>query len=299
MVITTADRTFRGLLDGIRDGRLFIRHIAEGGEVGYSFTPEEVRDFTIPGASFADEGIDLWERGEIADALPMLEAIGRQRFRYLPLLNHEQRRPLFALVAAQIAADDPRAAIASVSLLRPFVTTDREAAQLRDAELNAYLSLGLTADTRALARAWCAAADATEGSALGWKILAQLEFDAGNFDRALWTALQPVVFSTYLSLEDLDHCYVLAIASADALGDRATGLRLYREMNERAINWPDDRRFNAVALRYATLSASTGAVDEIPARKEPTFAPEPSSDPRELTLDEIRKSTASLGWTPP
>lgn len=300
VVVTTADRTFRGLLDGMRDGRLFIRHITEGGEVGYSFAPDEVREFTIPGADLASEGIDLWEHGETTEALPLLAAIGRQRFRYLPLLNREQRRPLFALIAAEIAANDPRAAIAFVGLVRPYATTHREAVELRDAELNAYVNLGLTAETRALAEAWCAAADATEGSALGWKILAQIEFDAGNFDHALWTALQPIVFSTYLSLEDLDHCYVLAIASADALGDRATGLRLYREMNARGLTWPDERRFNAVALRFATLSASIESPDQIPLEADATPTSElPNEEPPGLTLETIRKLVAPRSSTSP
>ena len=297
VVVTTANRTFRGLLDGTREGRLFIRHITEGGEVGYSFAPEDVREFNPPGTKLANEAIDLWERRELDDALPLLEAIGRQRLRYLPLLNREQRQPLFALVAAANESGDARAAIAYVSLLRPHVTTDREAAELRDAELNAYLNLGLTDETRVLAEAWCASADAIEGSALGWKILARLEFDAGNFDRALWIALQPIVSSTYLPLKELDRCYVLAIASADALDDPATALRLYREMNARGLAWPGDRKFNAVALRYATLSASTDSASELPTENQTTAATSPPIDSEMLTFGEIRKLVASRGST--
>jgi hypothetical protein len=235
LVTTTAKREFRGLLDGFRDGRLFIRAATGGGEVGYSFARDEIAKLQLPGTALEAEIAELWDRGEIREALPRLEALGRQRLRYLPVLNETQRAPLRRLVAASAQFGNPLATLGYVNQLRAVFTADADRALLRDAELDAHLQLGQRDEIRRLATAWCAESDPGGASALGWKILAQLAYDEGDFATARRVALQPIVFSGYLPMEHLEACYALAIGAARKLNDEGHAVLLESEAAERGM----------------------------------------------------------------
>ncbi len=289
VVTTTTHREFSGLLDGFRNGRLYIRNATSGGEVGYSFAPAEIDTLELPGAELQAEARELWDRGAGSDALPLLEALGRQRLRYLPVLTDAQLAPLRLLVAASSRAGNPLATIGYVNQLRPYLASSDDRALLRDAELDAHVKLGDRRELRRLATAWCIEADPTGPSALGWEILAQLAYDAGDFATARWTALQPIVFSGYLPMEHLDSCYALAIAAADKLKDTAHATTLFREMQARQLAWPATPALAATGQHYAGLATQTAAATatvETPSAAPPSATP-PMDQHRPLA--EIRK----------
>lgn len=235
VVTTKARRDFTGLLDGFRDGRLFIRAATDGGEVGYSFAPDEIAVLKMPGVELEAQAAELVDRGELSAALPLLEALGRQRLRYLPVLSPAQLEPLRWLVDASSRAGNPLATLGYIQPLRAYLTTAEDRIRLRDAELHAHLQLGQKDEVRRLAMAWCAEADVAGGSALGWWILAQLAFDEADYEQARRTALHPIVFSNYLPMDHLDACYAIAIAAAQKLGDDAHATALTQERQARGI----------------------------------------------------------------
>lgn len=235
VITTTAKREYTGLLDGFRDGRLFIRNATGGGEVGYSFAPAEIEKLKLPGGELDAQAAELVDRGELATALPLLEALGRQRLRYLPVLNPAHLESLRLLVSVSSRVGNPLATIGYVNQLRLLLTSPDERALLRDAELGAHVQLDHKDEIRRLASAWCAEADPAGDSALGWKILAQLAYDESDFEKARRTALEPIVFSAYLPMADLDRCYALAISAARKLNDHDHALILEHEAQERGL----------------------------------------------------------------
>jgi hypothetical protein len=284
-VTTPAGRTFRGLLDGWRDGRLYLRAARDGGEVGYSFTPAEIARLELPGAELQDRALDQWERGEAAAALPWLDALTRQRLRYLPVLDESQRRPLIACVTAQLRAGVPLLALGYAEQVLPVAQGAGERAALLDARLLATMSLGLKAEVGRLAQAWCMEAGTPGRSALGWSVLSRLAFEEGDADRALWLALQPIVLAGQPPAEHLDRCYTLAVCAAHRLGLRDYAAVLFREAGERGLSWTDDPAFFAIHAIYKTPpeeSPSVGARSPEP----PARAPSPD---RHRTLQEARK----------
>jgi hypothetical protein len=294
IVTTTANREFSGLLDGVREERLFIRVATGGGEVGYSFAPVEIEKLVLPGADIEAQASELWDRGAAAEALPLLEALGRQRLRYLPVLIEAHRRPLWLLIRASMRTGNPLATLGYINQLRPIAQNADDRALLRDAELDAHVKLGNADEIHRLASAWCAEADPAGNTALGWSILAQHANDAGDFTQARWTALQPVVFSGHLPMENLDTCYALAISAAHRLNDTAHATELFREMRARQLAWPATPAFAAIGPHYAALA--TGASAPVATPATPASAGEtavPRSEPDyNRPLSHVRKLIA-------
>lgn len=290
------DRKFTGRLSGFREGRLTISTATGGGEVGYSFAPEDIKELVLPGEGVASQAIELWERGENNEALPLLTALGRQRLRYLPILTSKQRAPLVALVQAMVIAEDFGGAIGTAGLILPFASGSNEKTVLEDAILRGNLALGFTAESKRLAEEWCAGADPSGGSALGWKVLAQLAFEGGDFDQSLWVALQPVVFSNFLPMAHLEECYAFAVASAHRLDDGSLANRLYRDMRERELAWPQIPGLAAIELHYAHAFAQEVDAHEIP-EPDNEFSPEPTEPAADLALplEKVRKTVTRPG----
>ena len=250
-VTTKGGRKFRGLLDGMREGRLWIKTARDGGEIGYSFAPGEIGALVLPGAEVEARANEWLDRGLAAEALPLLEALGRQRSRYLPILNAGQRRPLVRLVRVSDAVGDPYTTIGYARVLEPHVESEEERMILRDAVLNAHMRLNLKEEARELAEIWCREADSNGTSALGWMVLARLALDGNNVERARWIALQPIAFSRHRPTAHLDVCYAIAITAAHEGGDGDHARSLFIEMRERHLDWPRDERYAEVGAIYS------------------------------------------------
>lgn len=289
-VTTTARREFSGLLDGMQDDRLLLRLATGGGEVGYSFAPDEIAQLALPGADLEAQARELCDRGHWAEALPLLEALGRQRLRYLPVLRDPHFAALRLLVVASSRAGNPLETLGCINQLRPYLTQPPDRALLREAELAAYVELGDADAMRRLATAWCAEADPAGPSALGWVVLAKLAYQDRDFDRARWTALQPVVFSSYLPMEHLDTCYALAISAAHRLNDEAHAQALYSEMRARGLAWPEDPALADIGRHFVNPEAVTPD-EAVPADNGSAIVIRPTraaSEP-EPSLEDVRK----------
>ena len=285
-VVTTTGRTMRGTLDGFRDGRLHLRRAIDGGEVGHSFAPGEIARLTLPGQDLESDAIDLLDRGDLARAMPMLEALGRHGIRYLPVLDASRQRCLWLLVEHGPAAGDPPTVLGVVRAMAPIADTPEEQVLLLEAELEIALRTDTGDEARELARRWCLAADPSGRSALGWRVLAEAAYLRSDYDGARWLALQPVTFAGHLTMRDLDRCYALAIASADRLGDVAHARLLRREMAARRLPWPDDPGLASLGGHYATADPDQPALAFFPPESQATIRASAAADP---TLDQARK----------
>lgn len=229
-------RQFTGTLAGFDGEKLSLRTVQAGGEIILSFPKEEIRRIFFPGGSILEATRQSIERGDLPGALPYMEALLALRFPVFPLLPHEQRSLYASVPMAALAIDRPAAAIAYVDALRPYLTGEADRTKLRTAELLARYILRLD-DAREQASAWIADAPLFSESALGYFVLAAIHFENGAFEDALYTALQPMVFSGQIPVAYLPHCYSLAIASTHILGNDLHREQLLAEMRERNLPW--------------------------------------------------------------
>jgi len=109
-------------------------------------------------------------------------------------------------------------------------------------------------------------------SALGYRIAAALALESGDFETALWTALEPITFSGPLPMSDLAICYRIALAASLAMGEESHALLLFQEMRDRGLPWPKHQGDPEDTL-LSQLDALARPAGEI--RTEPS--PEPGS----------------------
>lgn len=239
-LVLTNGQALRGKAGGERDGRLVFRQVAGGGDVEYTFAPDEVERLTFADGQLKLQVFFLRAQGEHEKALAILEALYEQRAPYLAWMEADERAYFIDLVEVARDAGKPYLSVGVAKRLAMYTQDAATLAQLRDMILLGHYQLPLKADTQQLAETWIAERDRYGGSALGWYILARLHYDAGDVAKARDTALKPVVFSSQYPMDYLPHCYAIAILSAEALEDDTHANALKAEMEQRGLAWPAD-----------------------------------------------------------
>lgn len=228
-------------------GELIQIATAEGaGEIIHTFNVNQVNRFTIPGESYKTLAVEWIEAGKTDKALELMQLLYLQRVKILPLLPASESHFFIYYVDLILESDHPARAIAVTAVLKPQISHPAALRALDDAVLDSYNRLQLYDEARPLTQAWLAQRAPYGDSALGYYTHSADRLRSEQYDKALDTALQPIVFSTPNPPDKLAHCYAVAISAALGLRDKAYALTLYAEMQERALEWPtDDPTFKA------------------------------------------------------
>jgi hypothetical protein len=236
-LVLSGGREFQGTLSDVQQEQIDFRMVHEGGEVILSFPFDEIQEIFFPGKDIVEQTVEQIRSGDLTGALPYLESIIGARYALFPLIPPEDLSVFRALPLAALAVDNPAQAIAYAKAIKPYLTLPDDQKELRDVELLGYYRLQLQEEAEQLALAWIGEEDRFGDSALGYFILAALQFEAADYETALYTALEPIVFSGVLPKSYLAPCYSIAIASAHMVGDSAESEKLFREMKDRGIPW--------------------------------------------------------------
>ena len=262
-----------GKARSIRDGQLIFIRPSEGGQAEYAFSPDEVERLDFPGSAYKLQAIEFLNGGQPDLALPVLRALYQQRAPYLDFIPEDERAFFIKLVETARSVGDPYEAVGVAKNLLAHCKTPANRRRLNDLILLGYYKLPLVEDTRELAQAWISEHSRYGDSALGWYILARLDYDAGKPEIALQTALEPVTFSSQYPMAYLSHCYAVAILAALKLDDIAEALALAGEMQARHLNWPDDEGLEAYAESYQRL-LETSLAGQSPTKQESLTEPQ-------------------------
>ena len=285
---TKMGRTFRGVLNGIENNQLSLKIITpQNEEIIYRFSPAEVKNL-----SFTDQESEiiideLLFLGNEPAAISLLKDITEKRLPYLPFLKSSQQEIFLTLTRLYLESSQEARALNLAETLLPSTTDPVAKRFLRDAILQCHFQLGKNAATYALAKQWCQETSLPTPSALGWKILASLAYDEERWEEAIWIALQPITFSSYLPTDYLPDCYAIAIASCHEIGDTEKAKTLFNEMVDQSLQWPGDIRFLALYSHYESLRKE--ALLQINKSQENAISEKSPEKELNLSLDEVRK----------
>lgn len=255
-------RSLRGNANRIEDGNLIFEGASGAGQVEYTFTTNEILRIDFPGNELAVEANKLLTTGSLEAAMPILNALYRQRVRFFEFMPPNEVAYFQKLADTAYATGDYYLAVGVARNVRPHIEDPTIKRQLDDKELLAHYHLPLLEKTQSLADSWVTNWQPYDASALGWYVLGQLAFDRGEFDNALWLSLKPVVFSSQFTMEYLDHCYALAIVAAVEIEDYAEAQRLLDEMVSRKLEWPTAPKLQTY-IEYFNIGIPTPESDTI------------------------------------
>jgi hypothetical protein len=279
-VTNAQGRSFKGELRGFVGGQIVLMSREGGaGEVTRRFNRADVQAIIFPGYELTATAADHVANERWQDARDALETLARQRGPYLEVLTASDLGLFFALVDVRMRTGAEIDGIALARRLSQLKAAADRRAELVDAVLLGHWQLGLLDEARTLAREWCAKAKPDGPSALGWRILGEIELREARNDEALWIAMQPVAYASFENPPHLDTCYAIATTAAHRLGDDALAARLRAGLEERGLAWP-------AGFVEPDLSASAHAGSPTPgSSKKPDL---------HLRLDQVRKLIVNI-----
>jgi len=281
-IVTNAQgRSFKGELRGFVGGQVvLVSRDGDAGEVTRRFNRADVQAIVFPEYELTATAADYVANKRWQEARDALEFLARQRGPYLDVLNASDLGLFFALVDVRMRTGAEIDGIALARRLRNLEAAADRRGELDDAILLGHWQLELVDEAHTLAREWCARSKPDGPSALGWRILGEIELRAARNDDALWIALQPVAYASIEISSHLDACYAIATTAAHRLDDDALAARLRAGLDERGLAWP-------AGFVEPDLSASARAGD-LP-------APGSSKKPDlHLHLDQVRKLIVNI-----
>jgi hypothetical protein len=211
------------------------------GSAQMTFAAENIRDIAFPGRKYL-QVLGRWMRdpARTDDALEVFRAYYRQQGAFFQFLDAAELNLFEEYIRFAIESDKPLRAVAMIEVLRPHIEDPQRLKALDDSILLAFFRADMLDQAAEQAVAWVESAPSAGPSALGWRILADIQFRDEAYEDALWTALYPIAFANQILPEYLDICYAYAIAAAEETRQRALKARLIREMRERALSWPTE-----------------------------------------------------------
>jgi hypothetical protein len=220
--------------------RLQLEVRIAGGSAEMTFQAEEIVDIGFPGTEYLSLLSDYTrDPAKVEESLALFRAFYRQRGAYFQFMNPGELDLFVRYARYALEKDEPLRAVAIIEVLRPYIEDEALLKSLEDAALLAFFLGGLKDEAEAQARKWIEAASPAHESALGWRILAEIQFGKEHFEEALWTALYPVAFANQMPMEHLNECYAFAIAAATETRQPELSERLSREMAALELPWPD------------------------------------------------------------
>jgi len=208
------------------------------GEIIHTFNVNQVDRFTIPGDSYKNLAVEWIEQGNNNHAIQLMEMLYLQRVKILPLLPALESHFFIYYVRLILTSENPARAIAISEVLKPQISHPQALQALNDAILDSYNTLQLYEQTRTLTSVWLEGRNPYGDSALGYYTHSADLLRREDFEGALDSALQPIVFSTPNPPDKLTECYASAICAALGLRDKDYAILLYNEMLERSFEWP-------------------------------------------------------------
>lgn len=223
------------------DGQQLRLEVSLGGgsaEVAYPAT--DLRRIAFPGRNALAQ-LSEWTRdpARVEEALALFLAFYQQRGAFLSYLDPSELNLFVEYIRFALEHNKPLRAVAMIEVVRPHINDPAKLKALDDAVLLAFFKAGMLDEATAMAKTWIESAPPAGDSALGWRILAEIQFRKEAYEDALWTALYPIAFANQILPEHLDLCYALAIAAAQETRQDPIAERLTREMRARELTWPE------------------------------------------------------------
>jgi hypothetical protein len=284
---------FTGYVQSIEREKLTLKTKAGKGEVIYSFARGDITNVIFPGTELKLLVLELLEDNFYQQALPLMEALYEQQTPFFSFLKEPELFFFFKLAHVYLKTNALQKAITTANQLIPQIQDKQRLEQLNEIILLAYFKLQSYDQARSLAQMWVKKAKPFQQNALGWWILAYIAFEKKQYNEALWTSLQPIVFSGQLPMSYLGHCYSVAVASAHSLKMEGKATQLYTEMQQRHLKWPDIPNLNSFKTLYSDVPDNQKKSKLTETVQQRSKTPEQNAPAKESLLKTIRKTQIS------
>lgn len=249
------------------------------GTAELTFPADEIRSIRFPGAEYK-RTLYEWKNDpeRVEDALALYRAYYQQQGAYLSLLSQRELSLFIDYADFALAQNEPLKAVATIDVISPYIEDEAVLKQLKENLLLGFFQGGMREEAEVEARKWIKEAEPAGSSALGWRLLAEINYEQEEYENAFWTAMHPIAFSNQMTMLHLDVCYAFAILAAEELRLKEEPLQLAAEMRDRGLAWPDYvEMLNGKAPEYfiAENTESETIEEAIAIEQQPLQSPSP------------------------
>jgi hypothetical protein len=261
------------------ESELRIEVSLAGGTAELTFPADEIRSIRFPGAEYK-RILYKWKNDpeRVEDALALYRTYYQQQGAYLSLLSQRELSFFIDYADFALAQKEPLKAVATIDIISPYIEDEAVLKQLKENLLLGFFQGGMREEAEVEARKWIKEAEPAGPSALGWRLLAEINYEHEEYESAFWTAMHPIAFSNQMTMLHLDVCYALAILAAEELRLKEEPLQLAAEMRDRGLAWPDYvEMLNSKAPEYFTTEKTESETTEeaIAIEQKPLQTPSP------------------------
>lgn len=221
----------------VQNNTLKIATSSGAGEAIYSFEPNEIKRFEIPGEAYKTLAIEQMRSGETESALEIMSRLYEQRLNLIPYLPDSEAN-FFTLYVDLLKEENPSRAIAVAETLAPLLQNPKAIELIEAARMEGYYQMEMYADAHRIASLKHSKGTPYDNSALSTFILSEQALREKDYETAIALALEPIIFSGPNTTDKLADCYAVAISAAIRLREHTYAQILYKEMQERELLWP-------------------------------------------------------------
>jgi pentatricopeptide repeat protein len=229
-----------GFASAFTESSLEISTDMDGSQITYKIHRSEVQEMKLPDANIKRAIGKLIEAKNYRDAQVLYDALLSYTKSYFPFVSGDDVNFFYRYLTLLIDFKNYNEALVVAKILERWSDSEAIIKYAKDMILLSHYKSGDSTTTTREADAWIKEFLNDRRSAVGWRIRAELYYQAGDFENALWTSLSPITFSSQVPMPYLEHCYAIAIASCMELKNAEKAEQLMNEMQERGLEWTEE-----------------------------------------------------------
>lgn len=230
----------KGELSGRRAQYVSITRKEAQSEIEIRVKPEDILRIQFSDAFSKQEAIDRFHSGDPSQAISLLEPLVKRRIPYLDLLSETDERLFVMLLESYVKTGRAADCLEQAKLWQTKLQAPQALTDIEELQIIASWQMQRPEEAAYYAQRWIDSGRSAEQSAIAWNVLAENALKAGDTRAALWTALNPIVFSRPNQPRHLAQTYEIAIVAANRMGYPRYAKELLEEMRSRGLAWPID-----------------------------------------------------------
>ena len=233
-------KTLKGELTGRRAQFVSVTSKEAQSEIERRLNIDDIRSIQFSDAYSKKEAIAHFNSANTYQATSSLEPLVNKRIPYLDLLSESDERLFVMLLESYLNTGRGDDCLEQAKLWRTKLRSPKTRDDIEELQMIASWEMDRREEAAYYAQRWIDYGKSAQESTFAWNVLAEIALETDKPERALWTALNSIVFSRPNLPRHLSQSYEIAIVAAFRNDHPLYAKELLEEMRTRDIPWPID-----------------------------------------------------------
>ncbi len=275
-IVLASGKIVHGELAGIVGGYLSIIVQNSSNQAELRYRKDNIERIDFSDSLQRQDAIDRFSSRHPRQSAAMLEELALKRMPYLELLGPEDETVFTKLLESYILSRREEDALERSKLWLQKLPSGNAKLRTEEIQIQAAWKLDRASEAAYYSQRWIESGHSSKKTALPWVSLANAALIVEDYETALWTALNPIVFSPPSRPAYLEDAYAIAIISAINIGDPELAQQLKSELPNQRLSPPANSRWSKLIA-----NAESRLEDDLESEKE--------ASPNQRSVDTVFK----------